>query len=111
MRKRPAIKAGDVCKFHKRHRLGSSDVKVVVESVSGDGIDGRSHVRYTMFCPSGDKKPAVSKGATQRKYLWYTGYNVNDNKATKRKSDKVAQTQRKDDWSKRLEGWQERKNF
>lgn len=87
MRKRPALKPGDVCRFSKKHKsrgnryLSSKWHKsFVVMEVGGDGSDGRTRVRVMDVVKGYRNKTYVHNFSVRRRELWYTGYNINDPK-------------------------------
>jgi len=83
--KRPKLNVGDVCKASKKYlrlfRGAQSNVYVVHQIISGDGIDGRSRIRVILHSKSRlGKYNRPHKATMKRRDLWFTGHNVNNNK-------------------------------
>ncbi len=88
MRKRPTLKVGDVCKlsksYYRKHYRAryKPDTSIVVLSFRGDSSDGRTSITVAVAKRKtfGGKYDRPIKTELKRRYLWCTGYNINNSK-------------------------------
>ena len=77
--RRPKIKVGDICRFHKNFGalLVSKKAILIILSVDGPGDEANSTVYFNMHYRMNGKW-LISKHRTKRRNIWYTGANIKD---------------------------------
>lgn len=84
MKKRPVLKPGDICKLSNKRRGRKKQVNrdvtaVVISVLTGDGSDGRSSIKCTVYDASyRARHNRVHRATYKRNELWFTGSNITD---------------------------------